>query len=338
MRMEKTKYGLIGPVKNVQIVTARFEEQDGQITEKPSFSYTITFNKQGQVVEQVNRNPDGSDWRTVNDYSDSGNLLLTRGFDSKGALISEVRYIYDANDRLTAEQHVDAGGIVTTPTTYIYDDAGGKVKIQELDFPGEADMMIGIESMTLVSAPEAKRVESRYDDRDEVVEVKVFNIDGALVTRVEIIRDARGNSLEETQYIGDTFSLRASASDSCSTEEMAALTEEQKAEVAQLFSPGSAMSKHTHRYDTEGRLIESKLMMMGMEVSRQTFAYDEVGNKSEEVSYNANEMSGARTIFTREYDKHGNWTMELVSNASSWDAEFGLSSPVQVTRRLITYW
>jgi hypothetical protein len=338
MRMEKTKYGLIGPVKNVQIVTARFEEQDGQITEKPSFSYTITFNKQGQVVEQVNRNPDGSDWRTVNDYSDSGNLLLTRGFDSKGALISEVRYIYDANDRLTAEQHVDAGGIVTTPTTYIYDDAGGKVKIQELDFPGEADMMIGIESMTLVSAPEAKRVESRYDDRDEVVEVKVFNIDGALVTRVEIIRDARGNSLEETQYIGDTFSLRASASDSCSTEEMAALTEEQKAEVAQLFSPGSAMSKHTHRYDTEGRLIESKLMMMGMEVSRQTFAYDEVGNKSEEVSYNANEMSGARAIFTREYDKHGNWTMELVSNASSWDAEFGLSSPVQVTRRLITYW
>jgi hypothetical protein len=199
-------------------------------------------------------------------------------------------------------------------------------------------MMIGIESMTLVSAPEAKRVESRYDDRDEMVEVKVFNIDGALVTRVEIIRDARGNSLEETQYIGDTFSLRASASDSCSTEEMAALTEEQKAEVAQLFSPGSAMSKHTHRYDTEGRLIESKLMMMGMEVSRQTFAYDEVGNKSEEVSYNANEMSGARAIFTREYDKHGNWTMELVSNASSWDAEFGLSSPVQVTRRLITYW
>jgi hypothetical protein len=338
MRMEKTKYGLIGPVKNVQIVTARFEEQDGQITEKPSFSYTITFNKQGQVVEQVNRNPDGSDWRTVNDYSDSGNLLLTRGFDSKGALISEVRYIYDANDRLTAEQHVDAGGIVTTPTTYIYDDAGRKVKIQELDFPGEADMMIGIESMTLVSAPEAKRVESRYDDRDEMVEVKVFNIDGALVTRVEIIRDARGNSLEETQYIGDTFSLRACASDSCSTEEMAALTEEQKAEVAQLFSPGSAMSKHTHRYDTEGRLIESKLMMMGMEVSRQTFAYDEVGNKSEEVSYNANEMSGARAIFTREYDKHGNWTMELVSNASSWDAEFGLSSPVQVTRRLITYW
>ena len=98
------------------------------------------------------------------------------------------------------------------------------------------------------------------------------------------------------------------------------------------------MSKHTHRYDTEGRLIESKLVMMGMEVSRQTFAYDEVGNKSEEVSYNANETSGTKAIFTREYDQHGKWTMELVSNASSWDTEFGLSTPAHVTRRRITYW
>jgi len=338
MTMDKTKYGLRGPVKNVQIVTAQFEEQDGQITEKPSFSYTITFNKQGQVVEQVNRNPDGSDWRTVNDYSDSGNLLMTRFFDLKGALNSEVRYIYDANDRLTAEQHVDRDGIVTTPATYAYDDAGRKVKIDELDFPGEANMMIGIEGVTMVSAAEAKRVESRYDDRDQAVEVKVFNIDGAILTRVEITRDAQGNSLEETQYIGDAFPFGACGSDSCSTEEMTELTEEQKAEVARVFSPGSAMSKHTHRYDTEGRLIESKLMMMGMEVSRQTFAYDEAGNKSEEVSYNANETSGVRAIFSREYDQHGNWTSELVSNASSWDAEFGLSTPTQVTRRLITYW
>lgn len=66
-----------------------------------------------------------------------------------------------------------------------------------------------------------------------------------------------------------------------------------------------------------------------MEVNRQTFAYDEAGNKSEEVSYNAG-GSVAKAIFTLAYDKHGNWTMELVSNASSWDAEFGLSTPAQV--------
>ena len=343
MKTDKEKHGLRGPVKNVLIETAQFEEQDQQITEKPCFSHATTFNRDGQVIEQVNRNPDGSEWRTVNQYSDSGNLLATRSFDPTGALNSEVRYIYDANDRLAGEQHVTRDGRVTTPTTYAYDDAGKKVKIQELDFPGEANVMIGIEGIsTCVSAAEARRVESRYDDRGEVIEVKVFNIDGELVCRVEITRDARGNPLEETQYVGDFFAHGQCASDSCSAEEMAALTEEQKveiaAELARLFPRDTVMSKYTHRYDTEGRLIESKLMMMGMEISSQTFAYDEVGNRSEEVSYNENGTFGNKTVFAREYDEHGNWTKELVSTASSWDAEFLLSTPAHVTRRLITYW
>ena len=163
MRNEKAKYGLIGPVKNVQIATAQLEKQDEQIVEKPRFSHTIIFNKSGQVIEQLNRNPDGSEWRTVNDYSDSGNLLATRSFDSTGVLNREVRYIYDANNRLTAEQHVDLDGGVTTPTTYAYNDAGGKLKINEPDFPGETDMMIGIEGVNLViNAAEARRVQGHY--------------------------------------------------------------------------------------------------------------------------------------------------------------------------------
>ena len=343
MKTDKEKHGLRGPVKHVLIETAQFEKQDGQIAEKLWFSHAYTFNRDGQVIEQVNRNPDGSEWRTVNDYSGSGNLLATRSFDITGALNSEVRYIYDANDRLVGEQHVTRDGRVTTPTTYAYDDAGAKVKIQELDFPGMQNMMIGIEGIsTCVNTAEARRVESRYDDRGEAVEVKVFNIDGALVCRVEITRDARGNPLEETQYVGDFFGHGTCASDSCSGDEMTALTEEQKteiaAEVARLFPRDTVMSRYTHTYDTEGRLIESKLMMMGMAISSQTFAYDEVGNRSEEVSYNESGTMGAKTVFARVYDKHDNWTEELVSTASSWDVEFGLSTPAHVTRRRITYW
>lgn len=95
---------------------------------------------------------------------------------------------------------------------------------------------------------------------------------------------------------------------------------------------------HTHRYDTGGRLIESRLTMMGMEASRRTFAYDEFGNKSVEVSYGEGGAFASKTIFTREYDGHGNWTKEVVSSASSRDAEFGLSTPVHVTRRAFTYY
>ena len=343
MKRDKEKQELKGPVKSVLAETVRSEEQGGQIDEKPLFSYVYNFNRDGQLIEQIIRNPDGSEWHTVNDYSDSGNLLGSRNSDAAGVLHSEVRYIYDGNDRLTAEQHVTREGEVTTPTTYVYDDVGGKVKIQELDSYGEASVMIGVEgARTYINAAGARRVESRYDERDETVEVKVFNIDGALVSRMEITRDARGNPLEEMQYIGDDFPLGLCASDSCSTEEIAALTEEQKAEfmteAARLFSPGTVLSRHTHRYDMEGRLIESKLTMMGMEVSRQTFAYDEFGNKSEEVGYNENGTFATKAIFTREYDHHGNWTTEVVSNASTRDTEIGMLTPTRVTRRVITYW
>ena len=344
MRTDREKYGLRDTVERVLVETAQFEEQAGQITEKPWFSHRMTFNLDGWLTEQITRNPDGSEWRSVSDYSDSGNLLATRSYEPSGALGNEIRYIYDVEDRLVAEQHRTHDGKVTTPTTYTYDIEGGKIKIEERDFPEGASVMLGIEdSSTLIAAGagEAKRIETRFDDRGEAVEVKVFNAAGLLFNRIEISRDVQGNALEETQYVGEVFPFGPCGSDSCSTEEMESLTEEQKAElaeVAKMFSPGTVMSKHTHSYDAEGRLIESKLTMMGMVVSRQTFAYDEAGNKSEEVSYNADGTLGGKAIYARDYDEHGNWTKELVSNVSSWDAEFGLSTPAHLTRRTITYY
>jgi len=343
MRTDREKHGLRGPARSVHVEIAKLEEQDGQIAEKPWFSHTTTFNQDGWLTEQINRNPDGSEWRIVNDYSDSCKLLATRIYNPSGALSGEMRYSYDDEGRLVAQQHITQDGKVTTPTTYAYDSGGGKIKIQEFDFSGEANVAIGIEGTSAsISADEVKRIETRYDDRGEAVNVKAFNTAGLLVSRVEITRDARGNPLEETQYAGDVVPFGPCASGSCSTEEMASLTEEQKAEIAaelaRLFSPGTAMSKHTHRYDVEGRLIESKLTMMGMEASRQTFAYDEAGNESEEMIYNEDGTLGSKAVFAREYDEHGNWIKELVSAASNWDTEFGLSTPAHVTRRIITYW
>ena len=340
---DREKQGLRGSVKSVLIDTAQFEKQDGQITEKPWFSQTITFNQQGWLTEETNRNPDGSEWRAVSDYSDFGKLLARRSYEPSGTLAGELRFIYDDEERLIAEQQINKDGNITTPTTYSYDVESGKTKIQEFDYSGETDIIVGIEGTTTsIAAGEAKRIETRYDDRGEAVEVKVFNAAGLLITRIEITRDVRGNALEETQYIGDVAPFGPCESGSCSTEEMESLTEEQKAEFAatfaQLFSPGTVMSRHTHEYDVEGRLIESKLTMMGTVASRQTFSYDETGNKSEEISYSQDETLESKAIFTRDYDEHGNWTKELVSTVSSWDAEFGLSTPVHLTRRTITYY
>jgi YD repeat-containing protein len=270
-------------------------------------------------------------------------LLATRSYDPSGALSREVTYSYDDEGRLVAEQLITQDGKVNSPATYVYDSDGRKVKIRQFDSYEQANMMIGIEgTISIINSAEVKRIETRYDDRDEAVDVSIFNAAGSLVSRIEITRDTQGNLLEETQFTGDVAPFGQCASGSCSTEEMAALTEEQQgeivAELARMFPPGTAMSKQTHRYDVDGKLVESKLTMMGMEIRRQTFAYDEAGNKSEEVIYNEDGTLGSKTLFAREYDEHGNWTKELVSTASSWDAEFSLSTPAHVTRRIIKYW
>ncbi|HEX6728948.1 MAG TPA: hypothetical protein VF074_03010 [Pyrinomonadaceae bacterium] len=342
MRTDREKHGLTGPVKSVHVETARLQEQDGGLTEEHLFSQIMTFNQEGGLIEQVDCSPGGVQWRTVNEYTDSGQLLATKGYDSSGALISEWRYIYDDEGRLKAEQYTTLDGKVTTPTRYTYDSEGKRIKIQEYDFSGESHVMIGIEGTgTFVDAGDARRVETLYDDRGAAVEVRVFNADQALVTRIEIKRDSLGNPLEELQYIGDVFPFGPCASGSCSEEPRGPLSEEQQAEfeeVARLFSPGSVMSTHTHRYDAAGRLVESELTMMGMKANRQTFRYDDEGNKLEEANYGDEGKPASKAIFTREYDSHGNWTKELVSTASSWDAEFGLSTPVHVTYRVISYW
>src|SRR6266481_10099631 len=145
MRTDREKHGLMGPVKSIRIETARFHDQGGQLAERPWLSQTMTFNQDGWLIEQVYRNPDKSEWRTINDYSDSGKLLTTRSYDPSGMLSSEVRCIYDDEDRLVAEHYIMRDGKVTTPTTFAYDNRGRKIKIQELEFSGEARVMVGIE-------------------------------------------------------------------------------------------------------------------------------------------------------------------------------------------------
>ncbi len=342
MKTDKEKHDLRGAVKSVRVETAQFKEQDGQLVEQAWFDQTIAFNAQGNIIEHVHRNPDGSTFRTINNYSDAGQLLAMNSYDADNNLVHEVIYSYDAQGRLLTEQTVVPDKTTTAHIAYSYDDAGRKTKTQLLDFATEANVLIGIEgTSTSIGAGDAKAIKTRYDEQDEAIEVTVYNADDAVVSRVEIKRDALGNPLEEIQYVGDIFPFSQCSPGASPIEETPALTAEQQAEfaaeLAAMFAPGTPMSKHIHEYDEAGRLIESKLTMMGMNASLQKFTYDEAGNKSEETSYDEDGQLQSKAIFTREYDEHGNWTKELVSTASTWDAEFNLSTPSNVTRRTIAY-
>lgn len=344
MKTDKEKQELKGLIKAVHIESSPYRvQEDGQTIEMPGYSPTTIFNRDGWIIEQFHQNPDGSNGRIVYDYSQTGMLIKTRSYLNSDVPINEVKYIYDDKGRLTAEQYKDQDGKIMTLATYIYESDGGKLKIQELLFIEDAGVIVGMEGTDsgIGYSGRLSRSETRYDDRGEAIELKIFNTDGALVSRMELTRDDCGNLIEETQYHGDIVEFSPFAPDSEAAKEMAALTEEQRMEAeresARMFSPGSVMSKRIHKYNQSGMLIETKQTMMGMETGRQTFAYDEYGNKSEQVNYYGNGVE-SKTIFTRDYDENGNWTKETVSTVSSSNAETELTNAVSVTRRTLTYY
>lgn len=345
MKIDKEKQELKGPVKSVQVESTQYRVQEyGQTIEIPGYSPTMIFNRDGWIIEQFHQNPDGSKWRIVNDYSETGKLITTRSYNNSDVPISEVKYIYDDKGRLTAEQYKDQDGKITTPTTYIYDSEGRKLKIQELPFIEDAGVMIGMEGANsgIGYAGRISRSETRYDDRGEEIELKIFNSDGTLVGRMEVTRDDCGNLLEETHYHGDVVEFSEPAPDSKAAKEMATLTEEKKtdleAKTGRMFSPGSVMSKNIYKYSEAGMLIEIRQTMMGMEAGRQTFTCDELGNKSEVINYFGNDSSGNKVIYTRNYDSNGNWTKEIVSTISNSNESAGHTTHVSETRRTITYY
>lgn len=343
MKTDMEKHDLRGAVESAEVEMYRYEEEDGRRVEKPWFTSRLAFNRNGRLTEHVHRNPDGSNWQTRYEYSPSGQLLETKTYDAAGHLSGGVRYTYDVAGRPAAEETISPGGGTATPTVYSYDAGGRRTKIQTLE-PGGGDVMIGVEdSDTSFSAADAHRIETHYDGRGLATRMLAYDRDGALVCRVETGRDDGGRLLEVTHYLGDVVSFGPCPTGACSSAEgQPPMSEEQRAELeaelARLFAPGALMSRQTHTYDGQGLLIESRHTMMGVEADRQKFAYDEAGRKVEEATFDESGALQSKAIFTRQYDEHGNWTEEVVSAASSWDAEFGLSTPQHVTRRTIIYY
>ena len=197
-----------------------------------------------------------------------------------------------------------------------------KTKVETPVYPPETD-----------SESKPKRIETRYNERDEPVEVRNYDADGIVAGRTKITRDERGNVLEESHHVGD----RSWTSDSCSVESEQALTEEQRAEIdresARMFPAGSMIRKCAYRYDERGRLIETTLTVRRLILEHQTIKYDEAGNE-EVSSFDGHGRLGSKTVNTYEYDDRGNWIKPLTSQ----QGEFGPSTPESLIRRTITYY
>lgn len=376
MKTDKEMHNLRGPVQSVRVELVRFEEENGRRTEKPWYGYSLSFNPEGQITAHVHYHPDGSSWRTSNDYSEAGKLLATRSYDASGQLSHQVRYVYDADGRLAAAHTVRARGEMTSPVTYSYYTQGRKTKTEVIEYEeacgvagdngkaascatgdaGGAHIMFALEGTdSAFGVPGARTVKTIYEPSGKPVELAFYGARGALLQKVVLTYDAGGRLIEETQYgSGGLFpcgsqrgwarwlapvGLRlAKAFLFGRSAYLYSVRRGELRKVGRSMLYGTLLSETAYAYDAQGRRSERVIRFCGSTGERTGYSYDKEGNQVEEASYDECGSLHSKAIFTRKVDGHGNWTEEIVSSASSWEAEFGLSTPQHVTRRALTYY
>jgi len=145
MKTDQEEEGLIGPVRTVQIETARFSNQSGRWVEgsrelSASITYDVRGNKteikgnvgktiysydtQGKRTEEVLYGPDGIlSGRTTYTYDDKGKLREAISDNPNDSSFRKTLYTYDAQDRLIEQISCDTVGCFDK-VTHTYDSQG----------------------------------------------------------------------------------------------------------------------------------------------------------------------------------------------------------------------
>lgn len=339
---------LRGPVKTARVETFEFKEEDGQRVEKFWYAQSWAFDPAGNVTEVVHHNADGSSFRTSHFYDHAGLLTEVAQHDASGAVVSRTFHDYDEG-RKVRERIVAADGAQSVNKIYTYADDGSFTEEQIFDesvSEAGTSVAFGIEGAEGTShiVNGARSIKVLRDAASRPREALFYGAGDVLLNRLVYTYDDRGNLIEETQHVGDVSPFGACAADARPANDPdgesspRAPTEEELAEIAKMFAPGAPLIRQVYKYDEQGRRIEAAMMFQGEVADKRAFVYDEEGRKIEEVYYDENGALQSKAIFDREYDAYGNWIKETVSSASSWDAEFGLSTPSTINRRTITYY
>ena len=309
------------------------------------------YDLDGRMTQYHHRNPDGSEWIDTYTY-DANGLLREIETRDRTSSVSKSIYLYDGSGRLQRVVARLADGTENTAQTFGYDEQR-KTKTQYLNStPGRADSAIlhAIEgSDAAVSAPGATSTTTLYDDLDRPVENLFHDSEHRVLSRVTLQYDDAGRMVEETQITKTEMTLPPDM--------LAHLNPVQLQSVKTIFGIGEGGQrwKRTHRYDAEGRRVETVVRLGALGGSWTTMAYNEHGDLSEERSAHdskklslddqghmvePSEPSTRKTPvsearFSYQYDEQGNWIERVISSRHEPDGPFAVSS---VDRRSLTYY
>jgi hypothetical protein len=342
-------WNLRGPVH-----TLRFEQTtwdaDAQAWKPARHVTTAVFRPDGQTVEVVAHNPNGSTSHRACDYDDSGRLAETRSWMNDDAP-TRVMYDYDADGRVVLAVQITPDGLRSEIERSTYDAAGRRTKVAVLpSLPtaaGEVSMSYGVEgSTTSFGAPGATTLVTNYDERGLPAAATFHDAAGRVVLRVTFTRDDAGRVLTEEARIGGPLFLANLPSD----QDLPAEARVQLEAFAGVAFPDGVYHSAVHTYDAAGRLIERITRFGAMAEQRTTFQYGDHGDPVEEMSSGRSqsmdsgegggvaqghfEVDENATRYEYKHDAGGNWTERLTFHRSGADGSFNRGL---IERRVISY-
>lgn len=193
------------------------------------------------------------------------------------------------------------------------------------------------------SAPGAAKLITLHNNRDQPAELLFHDGEDRLLSRVEFLYDQDGNLVEEAQTKAAEMLLPGISS---------SMNQAQIQAVQALLGGAGEPMRRTHRYNEQGRRIETQWQVGPLGSSRRTVEYNDHGDQIEEVSddeardYNLDDDGQLSDIPTREstsrsearfrydYDAHGNWVSKTIEGRVNTDQDFTLST---VERRTLAY-
>jgi hypothetical protein len=317
----REKSGLLGSVRSVRTDVTQFVREAGRVIEKPWYHSTVEYDAKGNPTEQLTHNPNGTVARTTYIYGGAGRLSETRD-ELDGISSGRTVYLYDADGRLSYELSLRADGSEGRQTRRFYEADGSYTE----EFT--VDRTHGIDAASVptegpenpLSAERASFIRTRRDAAGQPLEMRFYDASGGLLYRFVYYYNAAGVLTDMSQRTGDQplFELPEGAN----------LAGGVLRDFAALFSPDTALSTVRYRHDEQGRRTEAATWMGAHCIDRRTFTYNDRGDRSAETRYGSDGQVQSDTAYEREYDAHGNWILEKVTERGQ---------PLSVTRRKIVY-
>lgn len=165
------------------------------------YSIKKYFYDSNKIIIKLYDEDDEIEEETEMIFDDCGNLLIKTVKDDMNIIIEKIKNSFDTNDRLIMKEEYDRFNKVEKIHHYYYTESGKIQGIKTLNSRGKTIDWIKIDfnendKPVLQSTMAGDKIELEYLDDNIIIE-KYINQHGVEVSKNKIIRDEKGNTLEE---------------------------------------------------------------------------------------------------------------------------------------------